>query len=292
MRVLQLSEVEPRARRVAVGEFDGVHIGHRAVIAGNDTVLTFEPHPASVVRPGGGPKLLTDLELKAELIAELGVDELVIVPFDDTFAHRGPSEFAERVLVEGLGATHVSVGANFLFGHGARGTAALLEADSRFQARVVPLVEVDGERVSSTRIRTLIAAGEIENAIRLLGAPFKMRGEVIRGDGRGGALGFPTSNMIPDPGFACPGYGVYACRVGDLLAAVNVGVQPTFGASRPPLVEVFLLDFTGDLHGESLTVEFIARLRDEQRFDSVDLLVEQMHRDVDRTREVLASRVG
>ena len=291
MRVVSLSEVQPRPRRVAVGEFDGVHLGHREVIAGSDTVLTFEPHPAVVVKPAFAPKLLTSLELKIELVAELGVEELVVVTFDESFAHKEASEFVDGVLIDRLAATHVSVGDNFRFGHRALGNAALLESDSRFETRVVPLVEVDGVPVSSTRIRTLIAEGEVAAAARLLGAPFRMRGEVVSGDRRGRELGFPTANMVPDPELACPGHGVYACRVGEHLAAVNVGVRPTFGRDLHPLVEAFLLDFDGDLYGQRLTVEFVERLRGEQRFESVDELVAQMHRDVERTRELLASGV-
>ena len=142
MRVTALSDVEPRPRHVAVGEFDGVHLGHREVIAGNDTVLTFEPHPAVVVRPGRAPKLLTSLEVKIDLIAELGVEEIVVVPFDDAFAHREAADFIDTVLVGALGATHVSVGENFRFGHGTRGDAALLMADDRFETRVVAMVQV------------------------------------------------------------------------------------------------------------------------------------------------------
>jgi riboflavin kinase/FMN adenylyltransferase len=291
MRVLPLSEVEPRPRRVAVGEFDGVHLGHRAVIEGSDTVLTFEPHPASVVRTGGGPKLLTTLELKAELVAELGVEELVVVPFDERFAHQEPAEFVDSVLVHVLGATHVSVGENFRFGHRARGTALLLEQDGRFDTRVVPLVEVNGVPVSSTRIRNLLGEGEVDTAARLLGAAFRLRGEVVGGDQRGRDLGFPTANIVPDPKLACPGNGVYACRVGEHLAAVNVGVRPTFGSDLQLLVEAHLLDFQGDLYGERLTIEFVERLRSEQRFGSVEDLVAQMHRDVESTRELLASGV-
>ncbi len=291
MLVTALSDVDSRPRRVAVGEFDGVHVGHREVIAGNDTVVTFEPHPAVVVKPGRAPKLLTSLDVKIELIAALGVDELVIVPFDHEFAQREASEFIDTVLVDALGATHVSVGENFRFGCGTRGDAELLAADARFETRVVPLVKVDGEIVSSSRIRMLIEQGEVEEATRLLGAPFRIRGEVVPGDQRGRELGFPTANMVPDPELVCPAHGVYACRVGERLAAVNVGVRPTFGADLMPLVEAFVLDFEGDLYGQRLTVEFVARLRGEQRFESVDELVDQMHRDVERTRELLASRV-
>ncbi|HEX3802658.1 MAG TPA: bifunctional riboflavin kinase/FAD synthetase [Solirubrobacteraceae bacterium] len=291
MRVTALSEVEPRPRRVAVGEFDGVHVGHREVIAGNDTVVTFEPHPAVVLKPDRAPKLLTSLDVKIELIDGLGVDELVIVPFDHEFAHREAAEFIDTVLVDALGATHVSVGENFRFGHGTRGDVELLAADDRFETRVVPLVRVDGATVSSTRIRTQIAAGEVEEAARLLGAPFRMRGEVVPGDQRGRELGFPTANIVPDPRLACPGHGVYACRVGERLAAVNVGVRPTFGSDLMLLVEAFILDFDGDLYGQRLTVEFVARLRGEQRFESIGELIEQMHHDVERTRELLASGV-
>lgn len=291
MRVTPLSDVEPRPRRVAVGEFDGVHLGHREVIAGNDTVLTFEPHPAAVVKPDSAPKLLTSLDVKIELIAELGVEELVIVPFDDAFAHRGASDFIDAVLVGALCATHVSVGENFRFGHGTTGDAALLVADDRFETRVVPMVRVDGATVSSTRIRTLIAHGDVEEAGRLLGAPFRMRGEVIPGDQRGRELGFPTANVAPDPSLTSPAHGVYACRVGERLAAVNFGVRPMFGADLRPLLEAFILDFDGDLYGQQLTVEFFAHLRNEARFESVDDLVAQIHRDVDRTRELLASGV-
>jgi riboflavin kinase / FMN adenylyltransferase len=289
MQVTSLSEIERRPRRIAVGEFDGVHLGHRAVITGNDTVLTFEPHPLVVLHPHAAPKLLTSLELKAELIASLGVDELVVIPFDADFAARSPQEFVDSILVAQLGATHVSVGENFRFGHDAAGDTALLAADPRFEARIVPLVEADGEVVSSRRIRTLIASGEVQAAGRLLGAPFRLRGEVVGGDRRGRTLGFPTANLVPDEQLACPGHGVYACIAGDYLAAVNVGVRPTFDSARGLLVEAYLLDFSGDLYGEVLTLEFRARLRGEDRFESVDALIEQMGKDIERTRELLAT---
>jgi riboflavin kinase/FMN adenylyltransferase len=287
MLVSNLSDVTPRPRRIAVGEFDGVHLGHREVIRGNDTVLTFEPHPLVVVHPSVAPKLLTSLDVKVELIAELGVEELVVVSFDEAFASESPQEFIDTVLVERLGATHVSVGDNFRFGHGAAGDAALLAADPRFETRVVTLVTADGEVVSSSRIRALIAAGDVEAAARLLGAPFRVRGEVVGGDRRGRTLGFPTANIVPDDVLACPGHGVYACRIGAHLAAVNVGVRPTFTTGRGLLIEAYLLDFDGDLYGQLLTLEFHARLRGEWRFDSVEALIEQMNRDVHRTRELL-----
>jgi len=281
-----LSEAEPQPRRVAVGEFDGVHLGHRQVIRGSDTVLTFEPHPLRVIRPEAAPKLLTSLDAKAELIEELGVDELVVIPFDDGFAQQQPQEFVDHILVERLQATHVSVGENFRFGHRAAGDAALLLADSRFETRIVPLVEVDGEIVSSSHIRALVLAGEVELAARYLGAPFQLRGEVVTGDRRGRELGFPTANLVPDEALVCPGHGVYVGRADATCAAVSVGVRPTFGTGRGVLVEAYLLDREVDLYGQTLRVDFLKRLRGERRFESVDALVEQMHRDVERAREL------
>ena len=288
MRITELADVQTRPRRVAVGEFDGVHLGHRAVIDDNDTVLTFEPHPLMVVRPEAAPKLLNSLQVKEELIASLGVEELVIIRFDRGFAHQSPEEFIDRVLVEQLGAQSVSVGENFRFGHGASGDAEMLRADGRFTTRVVPLVEADGEVVSSSRIRALIAAGDVEAAARLLGAPFRIRGEVVHGDQRGRELGFPTANLVPEQLLALPGHGVYACRAGDRAAAVSIGVRPTFQTGRGVLVEAYVLDFAGDLYGDELTLEFVARLRGERRFESAEALIEQMHADVERTRELVA----
>jgi len=194
MQIVELDQAKSRPRRIAVGEFDGVHIGHREVIAGNDTVLTFDPHPLQVVSPQAAPKLLTGLEVRADLIADLGVQELVLIPFDEHFAHQSPQEFIDEVLVGRLGATHVSVGENFRFGHRAAGGCALLAEDQRFQTRVVPLVELDGEIVSSSHIRGLVLSGEVEAAARFLGAPFQVRGEVVPGDRRGRELGFPTAS--------------------------------------------------------------------------------------------------
>jgi riboflavin kinase/FMN adenylyltransferase len=284
MDVTWLSDARPRPRRVAVGEFDGVHLGHRAVIDGNDTVLTFEPHPLVVTRPERAPKLLTSLETKIDLVAALGVRELVIIPFDDAFAAQTPQAFIDDVLLGRLGATHVSVGENFRFGHGASGTTDMLESDERFSARVVRLVEVDGEIVSSSHIRALVAAGDVEHAARFLGGPFQIRGEVVRGDQRGRELGYPTANIVPDEALVCPGYGVYAARAGEVCAAVSIGVRPTFGLGRALLVEAYLLDRDEDLYGHTLRLEFISRLRGERRFDSAAALIEQMARDVEQTR--------
>ena len=289
MKVTILGDAEPRPRRVAVGEFDGVHLGHREVINDSDTVLTFEPHPLQVVRPEAAPRLLTSFEIKAELIAGLGVQELVVIPFDQQFAAQSPQEFIDQVLVESLRATRVSVGENFRFGHRAAGDTRVLAADPRFETRVVPLVEIEGEVVSSSHIRALVTAGDVELADVMLGSPFQLRGEVVEGDKRGRTLGFPTANIVPDEALVCPGHGVYAARADGACAAVSVGVRPTFGTGRAVLVEAYLLDRDVDLYGQLLTVEFIARLRGERRFDSVDALVEQMEHDVERTRELCES---
>jgi riboflavin kinase/FMN adenylyltransferase len=285
MRVTTFPDVEPRPRRVAVGEFDGVHLGHREVIRGSDTVLTFEPHPLRVVRPEAAPRLLTSLEVKTELIAGLGVEELVVIPFDEGFAKQSPQAFIDDVLVKRLGVTHVSVGENFRFGHRAAGDTAMLEADGRFETRVVPLVEVAGEIVSSSHIRGLVLAGEVEVAARFLGAPFQLRGKVVHGEGRGRTLGFPTANLIPDEALVCPGHGIYVARSDGACAAVSIGVRPTFGTGRALLIEAYLLDREVDLYGQKLRLEFLTRLRGERRFESRDALVEQMRRDVDRARE-------
>jgi riboflavin kinase/FMN adenylyltransferase len=290
MDVTWLPDARPRARDLAVGEFDGVHIGHREVISGADTVLTFEPHPRAVVAPASAPKLLTTLEIKADLVAALGVGELVVIPFDGSFAAQSPEAFIEHELIERLGARSVSVGEDFRFGHRARGDAGLLRAQTAFETRVSRMVELDGSVVSSTHIRGLIGAGEVEAAARFLGAPFQMRGTVVHGDKRGRTLGYPTANLVPDPRLVVPDHGVYACRarIGgeEHLAAVNVGVRPTFQTGRGLLVEAFLLDFDGDLYGQTLALEFIGRLRGEQRFETVEALIEQMDRDVVETRRV------
>jgi riboflavin kinase/FMN adenylyltransferase len=291
MDITWLPDAQPRPRDLAVGEFDGVHVGHREVIRGADTVLTFEPHPRTVVSPDSAPKLLTSLEIKAELIAGLGVRELVVIPFDGARAGQSAADFVRAELVERLGAQRVSVGENFRFGHRARGDAALLQAQDTFETRVSQLVELDGEIVSSTHIRGLVSTGDVETAARFLGAPFEMRGLVVHGDKRGRTLGFPTANLVPDPRLVVPDHGIYACRAevgGELhTAAVNVGVRPTFTTGRGLLVEAFLLDFDADIYGQELRLQFLSRLRGERRFDSVDALIDQMDRDVAETRRVI-----
>jgi riboflavin kinase/FMN adenylyltransferase len=292
VKLTSLADVEPRPRRVAVGEFDGVHLGHREVIRGSDTVLTFEPHPLAVVHPEAAPKLLTSLPVKADLISSLGVDELVVIPFDREFSQRSAEQFVDDVLVGQLGARAVSVGENFRFGHRARGDVEMLRARAEFETRVAPLVEVEGEIVSSSHIRGLVLAGDVEAAATFLGAPFQLRGEIVEGDRRGRTLGFPTANLVPDDALVIPGHGVYACRAqvaGEhVAAAVNVGVRPTFETGRGVLVEAYLVDFHADVYGQELRLEFVRRLRGERRFETVEALVEQMRRDVDTALQAIA----
>lgn len=291
MKVTPLDQAAPRSdggRRVAIGTFDGVHLGHRAVIHGMDTVLTFDPHPLAVIRPDALPKLLMPFEIKRDVIAGVGVDELVVIGFDREFQERSAEQFVDDVLIGRLGATHVSVGENFRFGKGARGDAEFLSARPEFETRVVPMVEVEGETISSTQIRALVAAGDVARASRFLGSPFMLEGEVVTGDRRGRELGMPTANVVPDPHYACPGHGVYAAWAHGYMAAVNVGVRPTFESGRGLLVEAYLLDYEGDLYGQTLRIAFVERMRGERRFESVDALVDQMGADVGLARAILA----
>lgn len=288
MKVTPLPEVERRPRHVAIGTFDGVHLGHQAVIDGADTVLTFEPHPLQVIHPEALPKLLTPFSVKRDVIAGLGVSELVVIPFDRGFASQSAEEFIDHVLVERLGAHTVSVGENFRFGAKAKGDAAMLRAHPAFEARIVPLVEVDGEAVSSTRIRALVAAGEMGAARRCLGTPFMVEGTVVGGDRRGRELGFPTANIVPDDRHAIPGHGVYAAFANGAPAAVSVGVRPTFDSGRGVLIETYVIDRDEDLYGEVLRVAFVEKLRGERRYAEVDELIAQMRRDVEDARAVCA----
>ena len=280
MKVTPLPEVEPRAggRRVAVGMFDGVHVGHRKVIAGSDTVLTFDPHPVSVVAPQAAPKLLTTLERRAQLMESLGVEELVVIPFDREFASRSAQSFIDDVLVGGLGATHVAVGENFRFGRHASGDVGTL-ASLGFDVRVVPIVE----GISSTRIRQLLTAGEVEGAARLLGRPPEVEGVVVLGDQRGGTLGYPTANLDVPADVLVPAYGIYAGAALGHRAAISIGVNPHYGGTERR-IEPYLLEYEGDLYGRRLVVELWERLRDERAFPSEEALVEQIARDVEQTR--------
>jgi riboflavin kinase/FMN adenylyltransferase len=289
IQVTSLPDAKPRLRHVAIGTFDGVHRGHQAVIKGADTVLTFDPHPLEIIHPAALPKLIMPFGVKRDVIEGLGVDELVVIPFDQEFAQRSAEEFIEDVLIAKLGAEQVSVGENFRFGAKAKGDPAMLAAREEFETRVVPLVETDGETISSTRVRALVAAGDMEGARHCLGAPFMVEGEVVSGDQRGRELGFPTANIVPDDRLAIPGHGVYAAFANGVPAAVNVGVRPTFESGRGVLIETYLIDFEGDLYGTELRVAFVERLRGEKRFASVEELIAQMRIDVEDAKRVCAS---
>ena len=295
---------------VTIGAYDGVHLGHRALLrdlceralaAGlSSVVVTFDRHPAYVVRPESAPRQLTSLEQKLELLAECGVDRTLVVPFDDERANETAEDFVKEVLVDELSARLVVVGEDIHFGHGRKGNVALLrELGGRwgFEVVGVGLTDDGTEPVSSTRIRALLAAGDVEGAARLLGRPHEVRGPVVRGDGRGGPeLGFPTANLSVPDDIALPADGVYAGHYrrpdGSVhRAALNVGRRPTFyePGTAPVLVEAYLLHFDGDLYGEPARVSFAHRLRGEQRFDSVEDLVAQMRADVEATERVLAA---
>jgi len=280
--VRDLRELEARPRAVALGTFDGVHRGHRrvleaAIAAGEtSTAVTFDPHPR--VALGYGVELLTSLERRLELLAQVGLDEALVVDFDFELAQLAPDEFVQRVLLP-IGAEVVVAGANFRFGRGRSGDLELL-GRLGLDVRAVPLVE----SVSSTRIRDLLRAGEVERAARLLGRPADVEGSVVAGDARGGTLGFPTANLRLEPGLLVPGYGIYAGAAADgHRAAISIGTNPHYGGGERR-IEAFLLDFEGNLYGERLRLQLWERLRDERAFESESELVAQIGRDVDATR--------
>jgi riboflavin kinase/FMN adenylyltransferase len=289
IEVTSLPDAKPRPRHVAIGTFDGVHKGHQAVIDDADTVLTFDPHPLEIIHPAALPKLIMPFAVKRDVIEGLGVRELVVIPFDREFAGLSAEQFIERVLVERLTAERVSVGENFRFGAKAKGDPAMLAAHPEFETRVVPLVEVDGETVSSTRIRALVAAGDMRGARHCLGAPFMVEGEVVSGDQRGRELGFPTANLVPDDRLAIPGHGVYAAFANGVPAAVNVGVRASFESGPGVRIESYLIDHEEDLYGQVLRVAFVERLRGEKRFPTIEELIAQMRADVEDARRVCAS---
>ena len=277
-----VQEVESKPRAVALGTFDGVHVGHRRVLdaaraAGpTPTAVTFDPHPR--VALGYGVELLVPLSRRLELLAEAGIEETLVVDFDLELAQLSPEAFAERVL-RPIGSEVVVAGSNFRFGQGRAGDLEQLRGLG-FDARAVPLVE----GVSSTRIRDLLRAGEVERAAAMLGRPAEVAGTVVAGDARGGTLGFPTANLRSEPGLLVPGYGIYAGAADGHHAAISIGTNPHYGGGERR-IEAFLLDFAGDLYGKRLTLELWQRLRDERAFESEAELVEQIARDVEATRQ-------
>jgi riboflavin kinase / FMN adenylyltransferase len=288
---------------VTIGVFDGVHRGHQATIgyavkrardlAAASVVLTFDPHPSEVVRPGSHPAMLTSQERKAELIEELGVDALCVEPFTREFSKLSAEEFVHDVLVENLHAAEVVVGENFRFGHKAAGDVELLARLGRrfgFSTTAAPMLAEDDTVYSSTYVRSCVAAGDVVSAAHALGRPHRLDGVVVRGDQRGRELGFPTANLMCGRYAAIPADGIYAAwlvRGPDRLpAAVSIGTNPTF-AGQDRRVEAYVLDFDGDLYGERLALDFVEHLRPTVRFDTLDALIAAIGEDVERTRELL-----
>jgi riboflavin kinase / FMN adenylyltransferase len=299
----------PAPTAVAIGNFDGVHLGHQALLAETRrragaeraaVALTFMPHPARVLAPAKAPPLIMPLPRRLTLLGEVGADVVVIQPFTPEFAAVEADDFVRRVLARELGAADVVVGFDFSFGRGRAGNVQRLQAlgsELGISVAVIPPVSVDGLPCSSTRVRALVAAGDMRRAAALLGRPFELEGVVVRGAARGRSLGFPTANLAAETELA-PRLGIYAARArladgpDDAtahVAAVSVGRNPTFtGPDAPITVEAHLLDFTGDLYGRRLRLEMIEWLRDEQKFDSVQALVAQIGADVARVRALMS----
>lgn len=278
------SGLERKPRAVAIGTFDGVHRGHRRVLdaalaAGRTpTVVTFDPHPSTVL--GNHVELIAPLRRRLQLLEELGIEDVLVVEFTLELAALDPATFAEATL-RSIGAEVVVAGANFRFGNGRAGDLELLRTLG-FDARPVPLAE----GVSSSQIRQLLRAGEIERAARELGRPPELEGIVVSGDARGGTLGFPTANLRVEPNVLVPAYGIYAGCAEGTRAALSVGTNPHYGGNERR-IEAFLLDFDGDLYGRRLVVELWRRLRDERAFASEAELVEQIARDVEQARSAV-----
>jgi riboflavin kinase / FMN adenylyltransferase len=275
------SELEAKTRAVAIGSFDGVHRGHRAVVDAvratglEPTVITFDPHPRIAL--GNKVELLTTLERRIELIEDAGAATLVVAPFNPELQQLTPEEFADRYL-RAIGAEVVVAGADFRFGVRRSGDLALLE---RLGFEIVVVSELPG--VSSTAIRAALAEGDVQTAAAMLGRPFELDGIVVAGDQRGGTLGYPTANLRLEPDLACPRYGIYAGFGLGHRAAISIGTNPHYGGTERR-IEPYLLDFDGDLYGKRLVVELWERLRDEAVFETEDALVDQIARDVEATK--------
>lgn len=282
---------------VTIGVLDGVHVGHRALLSRLDTtmtptVLTFDPHPVEVLRPGTPPRLITNIDERIDLLAEAGVEQVGVLDLAE-IKELGPQEFVERVLVDKMSTGHLAVGRDFKFGRDRSGDVELLESlgsSLGFQVDAIDLVDDGADPVSSSRIRRLIEEGDVAAAARLLGSRFRVTNHVVDGDKRGRDIGFPTANLHPPHRKVIPAKGIYACFV--LIegsrhdAAVSVGVRPTFGGGQL-LIEAYILDFDGDIYGDEMTVEFVEYTRPELAFEGVDDLVAQMEEDVSETREIL-----
>lgn len=299
---------KPGSSVLSIGVFDGVHRGHQATLANaraaadargaQVVVVTFDPHPLSVVRPEMAPKMLTTLAQRITLLEAQGVDAVFVLAFDEAMALRSAHSFVADLLVGHLGAVEILVGKDFRFGHDRQGDLGLLRSlgtELGFAVTGVELAGQDGQAISSTRIRSLLAEGDVEAATWLLGRPHESWAPVVHGDGRGGAeLGFPTANLDVAPFQVLPGDGVYAGWYRDtersaLPAAISVGRRPTFLEGADPIVEAYILDFDGDLYGQNAGVSFLARLRGEERFENVEALLAQMARDADSARMACAA---
>ena len=293
---------------VTIGVFDGVHRGHQLIIARAvelaqelgvpSVVLTFDPHPMEVVRPGSHPPMLTGPRYKADLVEQLGVDVFCVLPFTVDFMRLTAAEFVHAVLVEKLHASAVVVGENFRYGNGGAGTVGTLTEDGRrfgYSVEPFPLQGTADRTWSSTYVRSCVAAGDMRSAADALGRDHRVDGIIVRGDQRGREIGFPTANLEPLPWSAVPADGIYAGRLlrgkEELPAAISIGTNPTFQGDERR-VEAFVLDFDGDLYGEHVGLTFTERLRDTVRFDTVDALVAQMHLDVARARELVGHPKG
>ena len=288
---------------VALGNFDGVHLGHQAVLrraaeegqrrGATVVAAIFDPHPRAILGPRVQPELLTTLQLRREVLLCYGADEVRVIRFDEELSRKSPEEFVRDVLVGEIGAEVVVVGENFRFGHRAVGDvedlARLMRSLGGEAYGVAVRGEVEKGGISSTRIRELVAEGAVDEAAKLLGRPYVLRGEVVVGDRRGTSIGFPTANVLPGPAVVVPARGVYAgfVRVGSdvYAAAINVGVAPTFGRGESS-VEAHLLDFEGDLYGRVVDAGFVRRIRPEWKFSSVGELKEQIARDVEEARRI------
>lgn len=297
----ELQRIAPgRPSAVTVGVFDGVHRGHRHLVAAlleearreslATVAITFNPHPRTVLQPGATIAYLTSLEERVELLQSLGLDAVGVLAFTSELAQLEPREFL-GLLADELEMRLLLVGPDFAFGRNRAGTlevSSKIGEDLGFRVEVASMLDEGGEKVGSTAVRQALAGGDVSRVAQLLGRPFSLRGPVIEGDKRGRELGFPTANIAIGLDHALPAYGIYVSRVyvreTAYEACTSIGVRPTFDADEKPTVEAFILDFDGDVYGEELRIDLLERLRDEERFESAEELVAQMHKDIDQTR--------
>ena len=306
----EIAAVPDRARVIAIGTFDGVHLGHRRIIRmavdaaaeleGIATVVTFDPHPRQVLRPGEAPRILTGLGRKARLLEEIGVHEMAVIPFDLRLAALSPAEFCKELLSEGLGSRQVMVGENFRFGKGGTGGPAdllSLGEEYGFSVTVLRMIEDGGGVVSSTRIRQYVQEGRVEEVANLLGRPYALEGRVVRGAGRGKDLGIPTANVEVGPEVATPALGAYVTRSsvdGEpvLPSVTSVGTNPTFEEHGHVRVETHILDFSRGVYGSTLETEFLVHLREQIKFNDPAVLVDRIREDVREAAEYFARGGG